>query len=53
MDEAEILRRLDELAEAKVGGPIPKWAEINNWGVAISELAREAAALIRELRVQQ
>lgn len=48
MTRDEILRRLDAVAEAKVGGPIPAFLDKpNDWGSGLSELAREAAALIR------
>lgn len=51
MTPDEILQRLDELANTKVGAPIPEWMHRpNDWGTALSELCRESARTIRELQ---
>ena len=75
MDKPDILEALTELAEAKVGGPMPKCLEIapgteqgviaedpktgirlvlasNNWGAALSEIARRAKEEIERLRTE-
>jgi hypothetical protein len=41
-----VLTRLRELQRCKVGGPMPSWLPVNNWGVPISQLAGIAADLI-------
>lgn len=42
-----ILKRLRELQNCKIGGPIPEWMNTPGvWGVALSKLAGDAADLI-------
>ena len=51
--EPDILEALTEIAEAKMGGPIPKCmvdAKGQPWGIALSEIARRAKAEIEYLR---
>lgn len=45
----ETLRRLDAMANAKLGDPMPEFLSDadNNWAVALSELCARAAWLIR------
>jgi hypothetical protein len=51
MSGEEVLKRLDELAQTKVGAPLPSWLEQpNNWGEQISLLAKDATSLIHHLQ---
>lgn len=48
VSRAEVLRRLEMLAAARPGGPIPDFlATPNNWGESLSALAAHAAEIIR------
>jgi hypothetical protein len=52
IDNRDILIRLDEIANLKVGDPFPAEWPPNNWGPAMSALLRTAASEIRYLRGQ-
>jgi len=48
LSKDEVIRRLRDLENAKVGGPGPDWLFVppNRWGPPLSALARDAANLL-------
>lgn len=50
MTDLEIIKRLRELQQTKMGDPWPEWLPPNAWGEPLSKLAGAAADRLEDLK---